>query len=168
MRNRRIKKGILGSLKKENIFSVTSSSSASPRSLLLALTFGMLLGFGWGAFIDRDMDAAMAGQEAGAWNQTRASWYGPGFQGHRTANGERYDMMGLTAAHRRLPFNTWIEVCRKDDPEKCVIVRINDRGPFVRGRDLDLSKGAALKLDMIREGVIRVAWRIAPAPEPGR
>ncbi len=72
-----------------------------------------------------------------------ASWYGPGFQGRRTANGERYDMYAMTAAHRSLPFGTRLRVCRG---ERCVVVRINDRGPFVGGRVLDLSKAAAQQL----------------------
>jgi len=70
-----------------------------------------------------------------------ASVYGgrDGYCGSRTANGERVNCAGMTAAHRRLPFGTRVRVCRKG----CVIVRINDRGPFVRGRDIDLSPAAA-------------------------
>lgn len=71
-----------------------------------------------------------------------ASWYGPGFHGRLTANGERYDMNELTAAHKTLPFGTQVLV-RNPDNGKEVVVRINDRGPFVAGRVIDLSKAAA-------------------------
>lgn len=81
----------------------------------------------------------------------RASWYGPGFQGRKTANGERYNMGGLTAAHKSLPFGTKLKVTNKRNG-KSVVVRINDRGPFVRGRMLDLSKGAATRIGMISSG----------------
>ncbi|MDP3713705.1 MAG: septal ring lytic transglycosylase RlpA family protein [Mycobacteriales bacterium] len=79
-----------------------------------------------------------------------ASWYGPGFQGRTTANGERYDMYAMTAAHKTLPFGTRLKVCRG---ERCVVVRINDRGPYAGGRVLDLSKAAAQQL-----GYSGTAW----------
>lgn len=84
-----------------------------------------------------------------------ASWYGPKFHGRTTANGERYDMNGLTAAHRTLPFGTELLVRNLDNGRTCR-VRVNDRGPFVRGRILDLSYGAARKLDMVGSGTARV------------
>lgn len=80
-----------------------------------------------------------------------ASWYGKKFHGRKTANGEIYNMHAMTAAHPTLPFGTWVLVKRKNT-EKSVQVRINDRGPFVGGRILDLSYGAALKLDLIQLG----------------
>jgi len=80
-----------------------------------------------------------------------ASWYGPGFDGHRTANGELFDMRDLTAAHRTLPFGAMVQV-RSLYNDRKVNVRINDRGPFARGRILDLSHAAALQLGMIGEG----------------
>ena len=67
------------------------------------------------------------------------SWYGPGLEGNLTANGEIFDKWGYTAAHPYLPFGTELEVCYAD----CVTVRVNDRGPYVAGRGLDLSQGAA-------------------------
>ncbi len=67
------------------------------------------------------------------------SWYGRE-SGPRTASGERFDPNAMTAAHRTLPFGTRVRVCRAG---RCVVVRVNDRGPFVRGRDIDLSQGAA-------------------------
>lgn len=84
-----------------------------------------------------------------------ASWYGPGFHGHRTSNGERYDQHDLTAAHRSLPFGSNIRVTNMDNG-KAVVVRINDRGPFVRGRIIDLSKAAAQRIDMLGTGTARV------------
>jgi rare lipoprotein A len=80
-----------------------------------------------------------------------ASWYGPHFQKRRTANGERFDMKKLTAAHRTLPFGTLVKV--KDlRTAKEVTVRINDRGPYSVGRIIDLSKEAARRLDMLAAG----------------
>ncbi len=84
-----------------------------------------------------------------------ASWYGEKFHGRKTANGERYDMYGYTAAHRTLPFNTEIIVVNMENGKK-VRVRVNDRGPFVRGRILDLSYGAAKKIGMIQSGVVKI------------
>ena len=81
-----------------------------------------------------------------------ASWYGPGFHGRTTANGERYDMHGLTAAHKTLPFGTRLEVCYQG----CTTVRINDRGPFIGRRELDLSYGAAQAVGLIAPGVANV------------
>ena len=78
-----------------------------------------------------------------------ASWYGPGFHGRTTANGERYNMYGLTAAHKTLPFGTRLRVCYQG----CTTVRINDRGPFIGTRELDLSKGAAEAIGLIGPGV---------------
>jgi rare lipoprotein A len=84
-----------------------------------------------------------------------ASWYGPGFDGRRTASGERYDMDDLTAAHPRLPFGTLVEV-RNLDNGRTVRVRINDRGPFEKNRIIDLSKGAAKSIGMLGPGTARV------------
>lgn len=87
--------------------------------------------------------------------QGKASWYGPGFAGRKTANGERFDPSKLTAAHRTLPFNTTVKVTNVENG-KSVIVRINDRGPFIRGRIIDLSKVAAEKIGLLRQGVTNV------------
>jgi rare lipoprotein A len=81
----------------------------------------------------------------------KASWYGPGFHGKRTANGERFDMNALTAAHPTLPFGTRIRV-RNNRNGREVVVRINDRGPHVRDRIIDLSKAAAAALDLLQAG----------------
>ena len=71
-----------------------------------------------------------------------ASWYGPGFKGHRTANGEKFNPKALTAAHPTLPFGTLVEVSRPNR-KKSVVVVITDRGPYVAGRTIDLSRAAA-------------------------
>jgi len=81
-----------------------------------------------------------------------ASWYGAE-SGNRTANGEAFDGSSLTAAHRTLPFGTRLRVSYRG---KSVVVRINDRGPYVRGRSLDLSRAAAARIGMIPAGVARV------------
>ena len=80
------------------------------------------------------------------------SWYGPGFHGRLTANGEVYDQMGLTAAHKTLPFGTRLQVCYQG----CVNVRINDRGPYIGARELDLSRGAAEAIGLTHPGVADV------------
>ncbi|MDP8224805.1 MAG: septal ring lytic transglycosylase RlpA family protein [Candidatus Lernaella stagnicola] len=102
-----------------------------------------------------------AGFETGGdWYETGiASWYGERFQGRRTASGEPFNYHKLTAAHRSLPFGTYVEVQRVDNG-RSVVVRINDRGPFVRGRIIDVSKAAAERLDMLRAGVVEVRIRI--------
>ncbi|MFC1557091.1 septal ring lytic transglycosylase RlpA family protein [candidate division KSB1 bacterium] len=88
-----------------------------------------------------------------------ASWYGPNFHGRLTANGEVYDMNKNSAAHKELPFNTWIRVTNLRN-NRSIITRINDRGPYIKGRILDLSKGAAEQLDMVIDGVVEVKIEI--------
>jgi rare lipoprotein A len=85
----------------------------------------------------------------------RASWYGPKFHGKITANGEIYDQMAFTAAHKSLKFGTLLKLTNKKN-DKSVIVRINDRGPYIPGRQLDVSKAAAKELGMIYNGVARL------------
>jgi len=84
-----------------------------------------------------------------------ASWYGKKFHGRKTASGEKFDMYKLTAAHRSLPFGTKVKVKNLDNGKE-VVVRINDRGPFKKGRIIDLSYAAAKKVGMIRAGCARV------------
>jgi rare lipoprotein A len=84
-----------------------------------------------------------------------ASWYGPNFHGKLTSNGEKYNMWGMTAAHKTLPMNTIVKVTNQRNG-KSTIVRINDRGPFVATRIIDLSKAAASKIDMIGTGTAPV------------
>jgi peptidoglycan lytic transglycosylase len=84
-----------------------------------------------------------------------ASWYGPGFHGRLTSNGERYDMNGLSAAHKSLQLPTWVRVTNLSNG-RSVVVRVNDRGPFVDDRIIDLSRGAAEAIDMIGTGTALV------------
>ena len=88
-----------------------------------------------------------------------ASYYGPKFHGKKTANGEIFDQNAMTAAHKSLPFGTLCKITNRDN-KKSVIVRINDRGPFVGGRILDLSYGAMKMLDGLGAGVIDVRIEI--------
>ena len=85
----------------------------------------------------------------------KASWYGPKFHGRITANGELFDQMALTAAHKKLKFGTLLRITNPKN-NKSVVVRINDRGPYIAGRQLDLSKAAALELGMIEKGVLKL------------
>jgi rare lipoprotein A len=94
-----------------------------------------------------------------------ASWYGYPYHGRRSANGEIYDMEKLIAAHRTLPFETWVEVTNLSN-RKQVQVRITDRGPFKRGRIIDLSRAAARQIDMIGPGVVKVSVKVIAPPEP--
>ena len=84
-----------------------------------------------------------------------ASWYGPGFHGKRTANGEVYDMDALTAAHPTLPMPSRVRVANLENG-RSVVLRINDRGPFAGGRIIDVSRRAARELGFLRQGVARV------------
>ena len=81
-----------------------------------------------------------------------ASWYGPGFHGRLTANGEVYNQMGATAAHKTLPFGTKLRVCYQG----CVHIRLNDRGPYIGARELDLSYAAAKRIGLVWPGVANV------------
>ena len=87
--------------------------------------------------------------------QGLASYYADYFHNKHTANGEVYDTNFLTAAHLELPFGQRVRVIREDN-EKSIVVRINDRGPYNKKRIIDLSKAAAKELDMIKDGVIKV------------
>ncbi|QKG28958.1 MULTISPECIES: septal ring lytic transglycosylase RlpA family protein [unclassified Campylobacter] len=88
-----------------------------------------------------------------------ASWYGPNFHGKKTSNGEIYNMYNMTAAHKTLPMNTMVRVTNLKNG-KNIIVRINDRGPFVAGRVIDLSKVGAQKIDMIASGTAPVVLEV--------
>jgi rare lipoprotein A len=85
----------------------------------------------------------------------KASWYGPRFHGRVTANGEVFDQMAFTAAHKKLKFGTILRITNPKN-DKFVVVRINDRGPYKLGRQLDLSKAAALELEIIEKGVAKL------------
>ena len=94
-----------------------------------------------------------------------ASWYGPDFQGHNTSSGERYDMYGMTAAHKTLPIPCYARITNLSNG-RSVVVRINDRGPFVGNRIVDLSYSAATRLDIVRTGTAFVELRIVGPEAP--
>jgi len=85
----------------------------------------------------------------------KASWYGPGFQGKRTASGERFNTNDLTAAHRTLPFGTRVRVVNKSTG-RSVVVRINDRGPYAHGRVIDLSRASAQAIGILGVGTVEM------------
>jgi len=104
---------------------------------------------------------------AGYRQRGQASWYGPGFHGRRTSNGEVYDMHQMTAAHKILPMNTWVKVTNLASGKEAV-VRVNDRGPFVDGRIIDLSRAAAVKLGVIGPGTALVEVEALGYKKSGR
>ena len=108
---------------------------------------------------ERPRPALLAGEPAREYQRGGASWYGPGFHGKRTASGERYDMNAMTAAHRTLPFGTWVRVHSLVNGRE-VDVRITDRGPFIRSRVIDLSRGAAGALGMLGLGFKEVVLSV--------
>lgn len=93
-----------------------------------------------------------------------ASWYGGKFIGRQTANGEIFDTMQYTAAHKTLPFNTIVEVTNLDNGKKTT-VRINDRGPFIKGRIIDLSQKAAEDIDMVKTGTAKIVLKVIKMPK---
>jgi rare lipoprotein A len=100
--------------------------------------------------------AAISGAEAKSIQSGRASWYGPGFHGKKTASGECFNTRALTAAHRSLPFGTKVLVTN-ERTGRSVVVRINDRGPFAHGRVIDLSKAAAQAVGISGVGKVKLA-----------
>ena len=92
-----------------------------------------------------------------------ASWYGPTFEGRTTASGELYDMTASTAAHTNLPFGSMVRLINTRTG-KSAVVRINDRGPFVKGRELDVSYQVAERLGIINRGVARLRMELLQLP----
>ena len=117
--------------------------------------------------IDSTQPDAMSVASARELERGGASWYGPGFHGKRTANGERYDMNALTAAHKTLPFGTMVRVKSLVNGRE-VLVRITDRGPFIRNRVIDLSRAAAVELDMLNLGFKQVVLMVAEREVVGK
>jgi len=101
----------------------------------------------------------------GYWERGVASWYGPGFHKVRTSTGEPYDMYAMTAAHKTLPLPAYVRVTNLQNG-RSVVVRVNDRGPFVGNRIIDLSYTAAAKLDMLRNGTAMVEVRTLDPSAP--
>lgn len=94
-----------------------------------------------------------------------ASWYGQKFHGHKTSNGEIYDMYSMTAAHKTLPLPSYVKVTNTDNG-RTAIVRVNDRGPFHDGRIIDLSMAAATRLDVVKHGTAPVKIELIRVPKP--
>jgi rare lipoprotein A len=93
-----------------------------------------------------------------------ASWYGPGFHGNRSASGEIYNQNAMTAAHKSLPFGTAVQVTNLDNG-RSVVVRINDRGPYIHGRVIDLSAAAARVLGLMQTGIAPVQLEVLNDPQ---
>ena len=125
----------------------------------LSLTFLWAMGCG-GA---RQTKISYPIARVGAVEEGIASWYGEPYHGRRAANGEVYDMEQMTAAHPSLPFETWVSV-RNVGNRQSAQVRITDRGPFVKGRIIDLSRAAAREIDLIRLGVAKVKLTVIEQP----
>lgn len=125
--------------------------------ILLTLSFSLT------AFAANDTgnpeDDSNKTEEVSNESKGKASWYGPGFHGKLTANGERYDMHGISAAHKSLKFGTKVRITNIENG-KSIIVRINDRGPYIKGRQFDLSKGAFKKIASVDTGVIKIKYEI--------
>lgn len=130
------------------------SRSFSSATLCIYLILGLLLMAGCLAHDKKIPSLNNGNSQLGI-----ASWYGPSFHGKPSASGEPYDMWALTAAHRTLPFGTLVQVTKVETGKK-VTVRINDRGPFIKGRIIDLSYTAARELAMIGEGTADVTLTI--------
>lgn len=96
-----------------------------------------------------------------------ASWYGEPYNGKPTASGETFDLNKKTAAHKKLPFGCMVRVKRRDNG-RITVVCINDRGPFVRGRIIDVSKAAARDLDMINDGIAPVKIKVVRWPKKSK
>jgi rare lipoprotein A len=108
--------------------------------------------------------AASAPSDANPDEVGLATWYGGRFAAKKTANGERFDPKAMTAAHRHLPFGTWVDV-RRPDTGRSIRVRINDRGPWGDSRKvIDLSQAAAQELDIVGQGVVPVELRVVRGP----
>jgi rare lipoprotein A len=133
---------------------VTTGRGARAATLLILAAGALASGCTLGSKANRAREGRRGFEQVGV-----ASWYGPGFHGRLTANGETYDMEAMTAAHKQLPFGSLVEVENRDNGRR-TRVRINDRGPFVRGRIIDLSKAAARQLEMLGPGIARVRIRV--------
>ncbi|HJW29265.1 MAG TPA: septal ring lytic transglycosylase RlpA family protein, partial [Saprospiraceae bacterium] len=104
---------------------------------------------------------AASGQETGI-----ASYYSDYLKGYKMANGERYDPEDLTCAHLSYPLGTILKVARKDNPDRSVMVIVVDRGPYIKGRIIDLSKRAAREIGMIDPGIAEVVVAVVKKPNP--
>jgi len=135
---------------------------AAPRSQVASVRYDLAVG----GPDDLPPDDGVPGDPGEIHQRGGASWYGIQFHQRRTANGERFDMGAMTAAHKTLPFGTRVCV-RSLVNGREVLVRINDRGPYAAGRIIDLSRAAAESIDMLGVGIKQVALTIVP-PDGGR
>ena len=115
----------------------------------------------WGLWSAASAQSVQLSSERGI-----ASWYGTPYHGQPSASGEIYDQEKLTAAHRTLPFGTSVRV-RRLDRDESIVVRINDRGPFVQSRIIDLSRAAAARLGMMAGGLAPVILEVVETPDSG-
>jgi rare lipoprotein A (peptidoglycan hydrolase) len=113
----------------------------------------------------RPLSAVPQASPIGSGHLTLASWYGPGFNGQRTSSGEIFQVNRLTAASRTLPIGSQMRVTNLNNG-RSVVVRINDHGPYVHGRGIDLSEGAARQIGLMRTGVARVRLTSFDEPPP--
>jgi rare lipoprotein A len=145
-------------------------SVALGRLLAVALGVGLLTGCASRAARPAPSDRAVPEQAPGKAPRTYlgeglASYYGPGLHGRKTASGERFDQNAMTAAHRTVRFGTCLRVVNMENG-KSVEVRVNDRGPFKDDRVIDVSLGAARKLEMVEKGLARVRLYRCKGDEP--
>jgi len=136
------------------------------RRNILRRTLAMLMAGAYlalGGFSTNHAAPAEVAKTAGTAEVGVASYYADKYHGKTTASGETFDMNALTAAHRTLPFGTLVRVTQLEN-NRSVVVRINDRGPFIEGRVIDLSRAAAEQLQITRAGLAKVKVEIVPAP----
>jgi len=136
------------------------------RGWVVLLGLGMLLAAGCST-VRRPRVAARAPVASGNVQEGIASWYGPGFHGKRTSSGERFDQYDFTAAHRTLPLGSWVVVTNKTNG-RSIQVYVNDRGPYIQGRVIDLSYAAARAIGMLGSGTVpvRIVVLGTEPPEP--
>jgi len=139
------------------------SRTSNSRRTLASILAGVALALG--GFPNSHAAPSGGAERANAAEVGIASYYADKYHGKTTASGEAFDMNELTAAHRTLPFGTRVKVTDLET-SRSVIVRINDRGPFIAGRVIDLSRAAAAELQFIRVGLAKVQVEIIPPPAP--
>lgn len=132
--------------------------------MLVALSSSFLGGCGGKAPARAPVDVQLPTVRTGETQTGLASWYGDPFHGRRTASGEIFDKTKFTAAHRTLPFHAWVRVTNLEN-NRFTTVRINDRGPFIEGRIIDLSQAAAVALDMFGAGTALVRLDVIQKPD---
>ncbi len=141
----------------------TNNTAKSLSGRLLPVTLLLILVIGSAQGLSCAQKFHTKPQKAGWEQKGTACWYGKDYDGRRTASGEVFDMRKLTAAHPSLPFGTIVRI-RNLTNDKTVLVRVNDRGPTVRGRIIDLSYGAAKEIDMVAAGLAEVELTVVKTP----